>query len=121
LEYKNKQLVEIIKTNNMDPNLKNSTIELENEIQIFREHCNLSEGEKLISITFISVENDINYPIIAKNTDIFLKLESMIYEKYPNFRNTNNSFLVEGNIINPNQTLEQNNIKNNDIITLINN
>jgi len=111
-------LNDIIKKYNIDPNF---IIELENEIKLFKKYCNFSEGEKLISIIFISVENDINYPIIAKNTDIFLKLESMIYEKYPKYRKTKNSFLVGDNKINPNQTLEQNNIKNNDIITLINN
>ena len=43
----------------------------------------------------------------------------MIYEKYPKFMKTNNCFLVRGKTINRNQTLEQNNIKNDDIITLI--
>ena len=43
----------------------------------------------------------------------------MIYEKYPKYRKTMNDFLVGENKINRNQTIEQNNIKNNDIITLI--
>ena len=42
----------------------------------------------------------------------------MLYEKYPKYIDTNNFFVVNGNKINRNKTLEQNNIKNNDIITL---
>ena len=42
----------------------------------------------------------------------------MIYEKYPKYMETNNYFLVRGNKINKNKTIEENNIKNNDIKTL---
>ncbi len=43
----------------------------------------------------------------------------MLYEKYPKYTDTENFFVVGGNKINRNKTLEENNIKNNDIITLI--
>ena len=101
-------------------NIKKSLIiELENEINLFRKYCYFSEREKLISIKFISGEQDIDYSIITKNTKIFTELESMIYQKYPNYMKTKNYFLGGGNIINKNKTLEQNKIKNNDIITLM--
>ena len=93
--------------------------ELENEIKLFRKYYNFSEGEKLISITFISGEQDINYPIITKNTEKFLKLECELYDKYPKYTEKENYFLARGNKINKNETLEQNNIKDNDKITLI--
>ena len=41
----------------------------------------------------------------------------MLYEKYPKFE-IDNYFKVCGKRINRNKTLEQNNINNNDIITL---
>ena len=100
-------------------NLQKRNLELENEIQLFRKYYNFSEGEKLISIKFISGAQDINYPLIAKNTIKFIKLEYILYEKYPKYMETVNYFLAGGNRINRNKTLEQNNIKNNDIITLI--
>jgi len=118
-KIKNDNLNNIIQNYLIDKNLQNRIIELLNEIKLFRKYCNFSEGEKLISIKFISGEKDIDYPIITKNNEIFLKLESMIYEKYPKYRKTINDFLVGENKINRNQTIEQNNIKNNDIITLI--
>ena len=100
--------------------MQNSNIiELENEIKLFRKYCNFSEGEKLISIKIISGEQDIDYPIIIKNTEKFFKIESLIYEKYPNYMETINYFLVRGNKINRSKTIEENYIKNDDIITLI--
>jgi len=108
--------------NSLIKNLKIRIIELENEIKLFRKHYNFSEGEKLIAIKFISNSQDINYSLISKNTEKFLKIEYILYEKYPKYTETVNYFLSKGNKINRNETLVQNNIKNNDIITvLINN
>ena len=106
-ELQNKNILEI-----------NKIIELENEIKLFRRFNNFSEGEKLISIKFTSVEQDIDYPIIIKNTEICSKIELRLYNKYPKYIETENYFLVGGNKINRYKNLEQNNIKNNDIITL---
>jgi hypothetical protein len=57
--------------------------------------------------------------VIVKNTDNFSKVENMLYEKYPNYVETENFFLVNGNKINKHKTLEQNNINNYDTLTLI--
>ena len=43
----------------------------------------------------------------------------MIYAKYPRYAEEENYFIVNGNKINRNKTLEQNKIKNNDVITLM--
>ena len=85
---------------------------------MFRKYCNFSEEEKLISIKFISSKQNIDYSIIAKNTEKFSKIEAMLYVQYPKYIKTDNFFVVSGNKINRNKTLKQNNIKNNDIITL---
>ena len=42
----------------------------------------------------------------------------MLYNKYPKYTDTENYFLVSGKKVNKHKTLENNNIKNNDIITL---
>ena len=91
--------------------------ELENEIKLFRHYNNFYEGEKLISIKFASSEQDIDFSIIL-NTELFSKIETVLYNKYPKYTETENYFLVGGNKINKHKTLEKNNIKNNDIITL---
>ena len=118
---------ENIKNENLNkniPNISNNNleikkiIELENEIKLFRIYNNFSEGEKLISIKFASVEQDIDYSLTIKNTEIFSKIELMLYNKYPKYIETENYFLVGGNKINKHKSLEKNNIKDNDIITL---
>ena len=116
-ENLNKKLKELQNISNKNLDI-NNIIELKNEIKLFREYNNFSEGEKLISINFASFEQDIDYSIIIKNTEIFSKIEIMLYNKYPKYTETENYFLVGGNRINRHKTLEKNNIKNNDIITL---
>ena len=54
----------------------------------------------------------------CKNTDEFKKIEKKLYEKYPEYHEINNNFILRGKIINKNMTLEQNNIQNNDCIIL---
>ena len=66
----------------------------------------------------MSDEQDINYSIISKNTEKFSKIEAMLYDKFPKYIESENSFFVGEQKINRNKTLEQNNINNNDIITL---
>ena len=76
----------------------------------------LSEGEKLISITLISFDELIQYSIICKNTHKFGEIENMFYNKYIEYKNKKNIFLIKGKRINSNKTLEENNIKNGDVI-----
>ena len=96
-----------------------NTTELENEIKLFRDYYKFSSNEKLVSIQFISGSQDIDFTLIAKNTEPFTKIEFMLYEKYPNYKDTENYFLVNGTRINKYRTLEENKIKNNDTLTLL--
>ena len=43
----------------------------------------------------------------------------MLYDKYSKYVETDNFFVVNGTRINRNKTIEEDKIKNNDIITLI--
>ena len=58
------------------------------------------------------------YSIICKNTDTFSKIEKLLYDEYPGYKNLENNFFVNGNKINRYETLEENKIYNSDIITL---
>ncbi len=115
-DYLNKKIKEL---ENITNKQINNIFELENEIKLFRKYNNFSKGEKLISIKFISGTQDIDYSLITRNTEKFLKIEVNLYERYPKYIETENYFVVGGNKINKYKTLEQNNIKNNDIITLL--
>ena len=75
-------------------------------------------GEKLFRIKFISIDQNINFSTVAKNTDNFAKLEAALYEKFPKYKETENYFLVNGKKLNKHKTLDENKIKDNDILTL---
>ena len=78
----------------------------------------LSEGEKLISIIMVLTNQKIHISFICKNTDKFTKVEYLLYEIYPEYMETDNYFIHNGNKINKYKSLEENKIKNSDIITL---
>lgn len=78
----------------------------------------IQPGEKLMCVIFISVDQKLHFPIICKNTDIFTRLENVIYHKFPEFSETENYFIANGIKINKNKSLDFNHIKDNEIITL---
>ena len=88
------------------------------ELKISRFPFILEEGEVLMSIIFISSDQNLHYSIICKNTDEFYKIESQLYKKYPEYTENENFFILNGKKINRYKTLEQNGVKNNDIIIL---
>jgi len=79
----------------------------------------LEEGEELMTIMFISSNQRLYYSVICKNTDEFHKIEGGLYKKYPEYAEHENFFLVKGNKVNKFKTLEQNGIKDNDVIILM--
>ena len=103
--------------NNINIEYNNKISELKNQINQLKSYF-LSPGENLISIKFISCDQNINFSTFAKPKDDFTKIEKILYNNYPNYREIENYFLVNGIRINKSKTIEQNGIKNNDIITL---
>ena len=75
------------------------------------------QKEQLISVLFISFDQNINCSVICKKTDSFSIIESLFYEKYPEFKKYKKIFICNGNTIDASKNLEENNIKNSDIIT----
>jgi len=54
--------------------------------------------------------------MIIKNSAKFSNIETTLYQKFPNYLKSQNFFLVNGKIINKSITIEQNKIKNQDVI-----
>ena len=80
----------------------------------------IKPGEEIISVNFVSMgNNDIgHYSLICKNTDLFVRLEERLYEDFPEFKNYETYFEVNTRRIKRFKTIEENNIKNNDIINV---
>ena len=108
----------IIKELHEELKKKDKKIEEQKEI-ISKFPFTLEKNEKLLTLIFISVDQKIYYSLICKNTDNFSKIETIFYNEYPKYKETENYFILNGKTINKNKTLEENEIKNNDIITFI--
>ena len=93
-------------------------LESDKEIELFREYNKFTPEEKLISIKFVSVFQDINFTIVEKNTTLFSDIEKILYKKYQHYKPFENYFLANGQKINRNLTLKENNIQDNIVITL---
>ena len=73
-----------------------------------------------MAINFVSMGNQdiINYNIKCKKTDLFVDLEKKLYRDYPQFKEVETYFQVGATKINRFKTVEQNKIKDNDVISV---
>ena len=79
----------------------------------------LEKNEKLMSLIFSSVNQQINYSIVCKNTDSIYKLEGKLFQECPEFfEKKDYSYSCNGKNIDKCETLEKNEIKNGDTIIL---
>ena len=83
------------------------------------EYSSIKLGEKIISLFFTSINQDIiSFSISCKNTDTIAKVEEKIYDKYPQYKDCNTYLTVNGNIIKRFKTLEENRIKDGNFIII---
>ena len=75
--------------------------------------------EPEINIYVSSIKYNINnYELKCKKSDLFIHVEEKLYMKYPEMKDKNTYFKLKDNIIKRFRTIEENNIKNNDTLTL---
>ena len=84
-----------------------------------KEHKNV-DFDDILFIHFISLDQNINYPIKCLKTDTFAEIEEKLYEKYGEYRETNNNFTANGQIILRFKSISDNHIKDGDQVQLIN-
>ena len=61
-------------------------------------------------VNFISQDQKINYAIPCSGNSIFAQIEELLYQEYPEFRETNNIFLADGKEILRFKTINENNV-----------
>ena len=88
------------------------------EEKLERYPCILEKNEKLISIIIYSEDKSIHHSIISKNTDIFIKIVNEIYKIYPEISEKNNIFTYKGKIIDKSKSIDNNEIKDGDVVIL---
>ena len=110
LNKKKKELEILIQKNN-------SKIEHLKKI-ISEKNNKLSEYENLMTINISTFDEGINFSFICKNTDKFKKIEEAFYNNYPEYIKIRSIFTIKQREIDVNKSIEDNNIRNNDIIIL---
>ena len=78
----------------------------------------LENKEEPIAISFMTTDQNINFPLVCFSSDNFSELIKKLYIKYPDIKKENLIFLYNGGIINPLGTVEQNKIRNGSIILI---
>ena len=80
---------------------------------------NIKPGEEIYSINFTSIDQKIaHYSRICKNTDTFVRIEEQLYKDFPEYKDKETYFMKNGDKIKRFKSLDENNIKNNDIIII---
>ena len=83
--------------------------------------ASLKPGEKPMAINFLSMgcQDIMNHNELCKNTELFVKIEERLYKTFPQYKDYETYFVVNGKNgkrIKRFKTLDENNIKTNDII-----
>ena len=99
---------------NKDLEINNLKLQLENNKNI-----NVNYND-IIVIQFISTDEKINCAIKCLKTDIFAEVEEKLYQKYEEYRETNNNFIAKGRLVLRFKKIYENNIKDGDKIQSLN-
>ena len=80
----------------------------------------IKPGEKKINVIFYTMNNqDIeNYKLECKSNDLLMNLEEILHKKFPKLKDSDKYYFSNAKEIKRYLTLEQNKIKDNDIINI---
>ena len=109
------------KINNLNEMIKMKDIminDLKNQLK--NKEIKTVNYDDILSIHFISLDQNINCAIKCLKTDIFAEVEEKLYQKYGEYRETNNNFTANGQIVLRFKSINDNHIKDGDTIQLIN-
>ena len=89
-----------------------------NNINVPNNNFNININD-MVCINFISSEQKIHFAVACIKSNIFAEIEEKLYKQYPAFRETNNTFLVNGTIVLRFKTIAENKIGNGFPVTLM--
>ena len=73
----------------------------------------------IMSVNFISSDQTVHFSIPCLKTNTFAEIEEKLYKQYPQYRETNNTFLANGMQVLRFKTIDENKIGNGLPVTLI--
>ena len=103
-----------LQNNQSNINIKNHNDDLNNLI------TPVKQGEKIMGVIFNSqgFQEICNWCLPCKNTNVFIRLEEILNNSFPNLKKHETYFMVNTKRIKRFLSLEENGIKNNDIINI---
>jgi len=101
--------------NQKDVELNNFRAQLNNNINI-QKNVNFDD---IMCVNFISSDQNVHYAATCLKTNTFAEIEEKLYKQYPQYRETNNSFIANGNQVLRFKTIAENKIGNGLPVTLI--
>ena len=75
--------------------------------------------DEMMSINFISTDSNLHYSLPCIKSDIFAHIEEKLYKQFPKYKETNNTFLVNGTTVLRFKTIGENKIENGLPVTLV--
>ena len=73
----------------------------------------------MMSVNFISSDQTVHFSVPCIKTNTFAEVEEKLYKQYPQYRETNNTFLANGMQVLRFKTIDENKISNGLPVTLI--
>ena len=101
--------------NQKDVELNNFRAQLNNNINIQKN----DNFDDIMCVNFISSDQNVHYAASCLKTNTFAEIEEKLYKQYPQYRETNNSFIANGTQVLRFKTIAENKIGNGLPVTLI--
>ena len=105
----------INKLQNLEKEIKikdNELNKLKNELKNNNKTQNIVNVDRSEMMAVYFHHQKYNYCVACINQDLFAEVEEKFYKQFPELRNTNNVYLVDGNEVLRFKTIEENKIKN---------
>ena len=82
---------------------------------------NLYQRDEMLALNFISSDQKIHFAVPCLKKDLFIDVEKKLYDKFPEYRGTNNTFIFGGKTIIKFKTIKENGLESGIPIILIQN
>ena len=116
----NKEKDKIINSLNEQINQKDKELkQLRLKLESLQENKELIPADQMTCVYFTSHNQKINFPIPCNKNQIFAEIEEKLYKEFPEYRETNNYFIVNGVQVLRFKTVAENHITNSNPVMLL--
>ena len=99
-----------------DLELNNLKLQLQNNINNTQKNINYDD---IMVVNFISTAQNVHFAAKCLKTNTFAEVEEKLYKQYPQYRESNNTFIANGTTVLRFKTIAENNIGNGLPVTLV--